>query len=184
MKRVRLRPAHDPAALAEIYREPHDHTLWLDHKVRVAVTAAFIRSLSGRVPSAADLSCGDGAILHAIDATVKLFGDFAPRYEFAGPIEETIARLRQVQLFICCETLEHLDDPDPALKAIRQKTETLVVSTPVDAFADTNKEHYWAWDREAVEQMLTEAGFTVVVYNELDLRPANGDYSFGIWWCR
>lgn len=184
MKRVRLRPAHDPAALAEIYAKPHDHTLWLDHKVRVAVTAAFIRSLSGKVQRAADLSCGDGAILYAIDAAERILGDYAPGYPYTGPVEETIGRIPPVNLYVCCETLEHLDDPDLVLKAIRQKTQTLVVSTPVGAFADANKEHYWAWDREAVEQMLADAGFTVVVYNELDLRPANGDYAFGLWWCR
>jgi 2-polyprenyl-3-methyl-5-hydroxy-6-metoxy-1,4-benzoquinol methylase len=90
-----------------------------------------------------------------------------------------------VQLYICCETLEHLDDPETVLKAIRSKTQNLVLSTPVDAWRDiTNPEHYWAWDRAAVEEMLRSAGFTVAVYNALDLRPAGGEYCFGIWWCR
>lgn len=184
MKRVRLRPAHDDAELARIYAKPHDHTLWLDHKVRVHVTAAFARALSGHVPSAADLSCGDGAILNAIDADRRYLGDYAPGYPYVGRIEATITQIPKVQLFVCCETVEHLDDPDTVLKAIRGKTQNLVLSTPVDAFGDTNVEHYWAFDREAVEHMLRSAGFEPVVYNALDLRPAGGEYQFGIWWCR
>lgn len=184
MKRVRLRSAHNKEALERIYAKPHDHTQWLDHKVRVQVTAALIRSLSGHVASAADLSCGDASILSTIRADRRILGDFAPGYDYTGPIEATIDRIPQVQLFVCCETLEHLDDPDVVVKAIRGKTQNLVVSTPVDAFGDRNLEHYWAWDRDAVEEMLRAAGFIPVVYNELDLRPANGEYAFGIWWCR
>lgn len=184
MKRLRLRPAHDEAALARIYARPHDHTQWIDHKVRVQVTAALIRSLSGRLPSVADLSCGDASIVSAVRAETRILGDFAPGHEYTGPIEATIEQIPAVTLFVCCETLEHLDNPDVTLKAIRGKTEYLAVSTPVEAFDDRNLEHYWAWDREAVEAMLNEAGFTVNVYSELDLRPANGEYSFGIWWCR
>lgn len=184
MKRVRLRQAYPDADLARIYAKPHDHTQWLDHKVRVQVTAAFAGALSGHVPSAADLSCGDGAILKAITAESRHFGDYAPGYPYVGRIEATIEQIPRVQLYVCCETVEHLDDPDVVLKAIRQKTQNLVLSTPVDAFGDTNVEHYWAWGREAVETMLRAAGFDPVVYNELDLRPGGGDYSFGIWWCR
>jgi hypothetical protein len=187
VNRVRLRAAYDTKALDRIYAAPHDHTKWLDHIVRVQVTAALARSLSGHVPSAADLSCGDGAILKAIDADERYFGDYAPGYAPAltGPIDQTITNIPAVQLYICCETVEHLDDPDTTLKAIRGKTQNLVLSTPVDAWHDArNPEHYWAWDVEAVEDMLTTAGFTVAVYNELDLRPAGGEYAFGIWWCR
>jgi hypothetical protein len=185
VKRIRLRAAYDTTALDRIYAAPHLHTKWLDHIVRVQVTAALTRSLSGHVPSAADLSCGDGAILRAVDADERYFGDYAPGYPYRGPLDQTINQMPDVQLYICCETVEHLDDPDTTLKAIRAKTSNLVVSTPVDAWEDArNPEHYWAWDREAVEDMLTAAGFTVVVYNELDLRPANGEYAFGIWWCR
>jgi hypothetical protein len=182
--RIRLRPAHTVEELASVYATPHDHTKWLDHKVRVAVTAQFTHVLSGHVDTAADLSCGDGTILNAISANERYFGDLAPGYPYTGPIDQTITRIPAVDLFICCETLEHLDDPDLTLKNIRAKTKTLVLSTPVDAFGDRNPEHYWAWSRHGVETMLSDAGFTVVVYNELDCRPSGGEYSFGIWWCR
>jgi len=184
VRRLRLRPAYDEKALRRIYATPHDHTLWLDHKVRVAVTVALTRSLSGHVPTAADLSCGDGAILRAIDADVRHYGDYAPGHERTGPVEETIHTLPTVDLYVCCETVEHLDDPDVVLKNIRAKAKTLVLSTPVDAWGDDNVEHLWAWDREAVESMLRVAGFEPLVYTALDLHPAGGTYQFGIWWSR
>lgn len=182
--RVRLRPPHDADALARIYAQPHNHTKWLDHKVRVAVTAQFTDVLAGKVDSAADLSCGDGTILNALTADEKFYGDFAPGYALTGLIDDTIEQIPLVDLFICCETLEHVDDPDATLKRIRSKTRALVLSTPVDAFGDTNPEHYWAWSRDGVERMLTDAGFTVDVYVAVDCRPSGGEYCFGVWYCR
>jgi hypothetical protein len=181
-ERVRLRPAHTPERLAEIYATPHDHTRWEDHLVRVATTAAFARACAGRVGRAADLSCGDGTILWAVDAEEHMFGDLAPGYPITGPIEQTIDQIPPVDVFVCCETLEHVDDPDLVLKAIRAKTRGLVLSTPVDAWGDDNLEHYWAWSRAGVEGMLTAAGFQPRVYAELDFRSAGGVYSFGVWW--
>lgn len=184
--RVRLREAYGPEKLAEIYAAPHRHAKWPDHQIRVAVTIQLAHSLVGNVPSAADLSCGDAAIVEALGITQTHLGDYAEGYEHRGPIEQTIEQIPHVDLFVCSETVEHLDDPDLVLKKIRTKTDALVLSTPVGAWndADRNPEHYHAWDREAVEEMLTAAGFRVVLYNELDLRPGGGEYSFGIWGCQ
>jgi hypothetical protein len=182
--RIRLRPAHSPDELARIYARPHDHTQWSDHLLRVAVTAQFAHQLTGRVARVADLSCGDGAILKALDVGQRYLGDYASGHDYTGPIEATIEQIPDVDLFVCCETLEHLDDPDLVLKAIRAKARRLVVSTPVDAFDDTNPEHYWAWSRAAVEEMLSAAGFDPAVYLALDFRACGGDYCYGIWWCR
>lgn len=179
MRRERLRPAWTPAELADMYPTPHDHHRWADHEIRVDATIAAGLKLAGPgVGSAADLSCGNGAILRALPAATKLFGDFAAGYEYTGPIERTIDQIPDVDLFVCCETLEHLDDPDSALKAIAGKARLLLLSTPVDAWGDGNLEHYWAWDREAVEAMLTAAGFGV-----LDYTSVHPSYHFGIWSC-
>lgn len=181
---IRLRPAHSPDELARIYATPHNHTKWLDHKVRVAVTAQFAHQLAGHVESAADLSCGDGTVLSSLDVDTRYFGDFAPGYPLTGPLDKTIDQIPVVDLYVCCETLEHLDDPASALSRIRDKTKTLVLSTPVDAFQDTNPEHYWAWSREGVEDLLSAARFQVLAYAAADLRPGGGEYMFGVWYCR
>jgi hypothetical protein len=181
---VRLRPAYSPEELAGIYATPHQHSRWADHRVRVAVTAQFAHLMTGHVQRAADLSCGDGTILRALDAEERFFGDYAPGFALTGAIDETIDQIPHVDLFVCCETLEHLDDPALTLRKVRAKTSTLVLSTPVDAFGDTNPEHYWAWSRRGVETLLSAAGFEVAVYNELDFRPSGCEYSFGVWFCR
>lgn len=183
MRRVRLLERFTPEQLAQFYALPHPAVGVPDHDVRIAVTVALARSVT---PSTvADLSCGDAAIAKRLAATRTILGDLAPGYEITGPIESTIHNLPPVDLLICTETVEHLDDPDSVLKAARGKTLSLVLSTPVDCFGDTNPQHYWAYDREAVEAMLTAAGFGVVTYAELDFTPLGSHhYRFGIFLCR
>jgi hypothetical protein len=184
MSRERLRLRYSDAELAEIYAQPHDHRQWRDHHLRVAATIAVGQWMTPQgIPAAADLSCGNGAILDAIDAKTKVYGDFAPGYEVTGPIEQTIRTLPLVDMLVCSETLEHLDNPDLVLRLARERAQMLLLSTPVGAWADPNPQHYWAWSRRDVEAMLTQAKWRPIVYVESDLRPAGADYSFGIWGC-
>lgn len=184
MRRERLLEKFTDEHLAEIYAQPHPCVVGVpDHDVRIAVTVALARSLKAAV--VADLSCGDAAIAKRLGAARTILGDVAPGYEITGPIEKTIHDLPFVDLLVCTETVEHLDDPDSVLKVARNKTLGLVLSTPVDCFHDTNPQHYWAFDREAVEHMLDEARFELVSYAELDFTPQGVyHYKFGIWACR
>lgn len=150
---------------------------------RIEATVAFgLDLLDGRVPNqAADLSCGDGAILDALPATRKTYGDLVSSHplDVVGPIEDTIATIGSVDLLVCTETLEHLDDPDAVLRGIGKKANMLLLSTPVDAWEDgSNNEHYWAWDVPAVGAMIVAAGFRVLRYEQLPLW-----YQFGLWGC-
>lgn len=183
MRRDRLRPAHSPEALAALYAHPYDHRRWEDHVRRVAATIDTSRLLlNGHTPNvASDLSCGDGAILDAIPSAQKIYGDLVSDHQLdvVGPIETTVQGIGPVDLLVNTETLEHLDDPDAVLKAIGEKAQMLLLSTPVNAWEDgSNIEHYWAWDVEAVEAMILAAGFRIVVYAELPLW-----YRFGVWGC-
>ena len=187
MTRRRLRPAYSPEQLQSLYRTPHDHSRWPDHHLRVNVTVQVARWLvrDKAVESAADLSCGDGYVLGQVPARRKFYGDLAPGYEFQGPIDKTLTELpHDVDLFVCSETLEHLDDPDAALAGIRTRARQLVLSTPVDAWSDDNPEHYWAWSRADVEDMLAAAGWGQHVYTAVDFRPIGLPYCFGIWGAR
>lgn len=185
MTRIRLRPAYSDDQLRQIYAAPHDHRRWRDHHLRVDVTTAVARWVAyPQVARAADLSCGNGAILKEVPASTRYFGDYAPGYQYQGPIEKTLAEIPQVDLFVCSETIEHLDDPDSVLRGIRDRSRALVLSTPVDAWDDANPEHYWAWSREDVEAMLAGSGWDMVVYAEADLRPLGLPYCFGIWGVR
>lgn len=176
----RLRPKYSDEELNRIYSTPHDHTKWSDHLIRVDVTIQvakwMIREYS--LDSAADLSCGNGAIIDALG--VKSYkGDFAKSYEFSGPLEQTLDKLPKVGLYICSETLEHLDNPQIALRKIRDKAQAVVLSTPNACWNDSNPEHYWAWDTQDLKYLLEEAGFTPVLLNELNIH--NYMYDYQIW---
>lgn len=185
-----MRERHSPEKLAELYAEPHDHTKWDDHLLRVDATISvahwMIRDVSK--PIVADLSCGNATIAKAlVDSEEQLIlGDFAPGLQYHGPIEQTIHDIdRKIDLFICSETIEHLDDPWMVLRDIRKKADRLVLSTPIDEkLADENEEHYWAWDVEGVADMLHTTGWSPVTRTDLTFMDWFFPYNFQIWGCK
>lgn len=182
MTRIRLRPKHSDEDLKRIYAKPHDHTRWADHLLRVDVTASIAQWMGGQFPhlSVADLSCGDAAIVHSLNFDESHLGDFAPGWQYTGPIEKTIHQIPDVAMFVCSETIEHLDDPDEVLYQIGQKAKTLIVSTPIGETnynpKDQNLEHYWGWDVDDVGVMLESVGWDIVVTNILELPGWTYDY--------
>lgn len=185
MMRVRLREMPSPGELATMYATPHDHTQWVDHRIRVDFTTDLASYMVSEGQTVADLSCGDAAIARRLVTRCQadaILGDLAPGYDLCGPIEQTIQQIPAVDLFICSETLEHLDDPDKVLGLIRGKTNRLILSTPEgETDGSRNKEHVWGWDADTVEQMLRNAGFDPKTKVLLDLRYAGGEYCFQIW---
>lgn len=176
----RLRPAYSDDELRGIYPAPHDHrtmALSNDHELRVSTTIEMIQEIK-YLDSAADLSCGNGILLDAVECKTKYYGDFAPGWEFCGPIEETINWIPRVSLFLLCETLEHVDDPYFLLCKIRAKTGAMVLSTPIGEDSDANPEHYFGWDEEYIEWLLGRAGWRVREHRST--RPEAG-YRFQIW---
>ena len=179
MRRERLR---DPGGTA-MYLSPHDHRIFgRGHYLRIELSKVLCWELRGS--RVADLSCGNGLLAQSLKAEETVLGDLAPGWPVTGPIEETVAVLDPVDLFICSETAEHVDDPDALLAAIRARSRRLFLSTPVEAWGDANGEHVWCWDREAVEAMLTGAGWTVDVFAELDSTVFGEPYRYGMWGCR
>jgi hypothetical protein len=178
----RLRPKWSDAELKKIYATPHDHTAWKDHILRVNKTLEIAQGIDG-VKSVADLSAGDAFIIIALGLSKTYIGDYAPRYEYTGPIEQTIEQIPDVDLYICSETLEHLDNPVEVLKQIRQKTKYLLLSTPHAKFDDVNPEHYWAWDKDGIAELLAQADFEPIQFHLLEL--ANDYYyDYQIWVCQ
>lgn len=164
-----------------MYAVPHNHYEYPDHQGRVDAAIRLGAALYPR--TVADLSCGNAAIATAIRDQVgaQLYlGDLAPGYAICGPIEETIHEIPHVDLFICSETIEHVDDPDLVLRLIRDKADHLVLSTPEDEFDQGNPQHIWGYDTEAVRQMLIDAGWEPQVLEISDMRPQYV-YSFQIW---
>ena len=162
----RLRPKWTDEELVGVYDHQYNHTQWQDHKDRIESTIGFINKFvkGKKFKTIADLSAGDAAIINAVNIPNKIIGDFYPAFEYQGKIEDTIEQIDPVDVFILSETLEHVDNPLEVLKQIRNKTNYLIVSTPQDNWEDDNQEHYWAWDKDGVEQLLKDANFTPIEY--------------------
>lgn len=177
----RLRPRWDDAALAALYAEPHDHRRYgRGHGERVAATIDLALGAILTRDTVADLSCGNGVIARALTPE-PILGDYAPGYPITGPLETTLGNLTHVDVYVLSETLEHLDDPEAVLRLIRDRSTWLVLSTPLEAWGDTNAEHYWAWDRIGVEDLLAAAGWVPVVHDTVDSREYGEPYLYGIW---
>lgn len=161
----RLRPTYSPEELAQVYTTPYDHTKWEDHIQRVEFTIEFIKEIITErdICTVADLSCGDGAIVLSLPfpRDDMYLGDIFPNnlFNYQGAIEDTVSRIPDVDLFVLSETLEHVDDPLTLLEKIREKADTLVLTTPLGEVDDGNPEHYWGWDRDGIELLLEESGW-------------------------
>ena len=186
----RLRPV--AADLPALYPELHDHRLYgRGHVERVGAMIALAEDLNHfpglrHIKSAADLSCGNGAVLDALEGSLgcqTVRGDIAPGWPIKGPIELTLDLLGPVNLFVLGETLEHLDEPDVVLRGIRKKAERLVLSTPIDAWDDANVEHLWAWDAAEVTALLASENWRMVRYTEVDSTVYYEAYRYGVWAC-
>lgn len=182
----RLRPKWSDEQLREIYAKPHDHRIYgrghgerVEKTIEMGLLLSFASGQFGSIESGADLSCGNGAILNALPIQDRRFGDFAPGYEYQGPIEWTVTQIPHVDLFICSETIEHLDDPRGVLALIPARY--LLLSTPLEAWGDTNAEHYWAWDRAHVEDLMRWGGWSPLAFDNVDSREYGEPYNYGIW---
>lgn len=181
-----LRPFHSPEYLAQMYAQPHNHHLYgRGHHIRVEITKFLALELFNktRAKSIADLSCGNGEIAKSLPTNTVLLGDFASGYQFTGPLHETLPQLDKVDLYVCSETLEHVEKPLETLKGIREKSKALVLTTPIEKWDDSLDEHYWAWDREGIEGLLVESGWEVVTFVMFDSTVFGEPYKYGMWCC-
>lgn len=196
-----LRPFRDEAVEREVYSRTYDHTRWQEHRNRVMFTAQVIRDYMVAQSALespyfiADLSAGDQVLAltaarmaghYIYPKNVRLLtGDIAPGCMLTAPISQSISLLadQSVDMFICSETLEHMQRPDWLLAEIRRVAKHAIISTPAwpddqpDWSDEANEEHYWQWNTEALSMMLHEAGFTNL---EFRLLPEE-HYTYQIW---
>jgi hypothetical protein len=84
---------------------------------------------------------------------------------------------------VCSETLEHVEDPDAVLRAIRGRSWSLLLTTPHGEADDANPEHYWGWHADDLDPMLEAAGWSDRRV-ELFTPASVPHYTFQIWTCR
>lgn len=180
------------------YDTPYDHTRWEEHRRRIEWTSRellrFVNRTWGEMLeiTAGDLTCGDATIMRnlvaeRVGAVHTTVGDIVHNpniaYDVVGPIEQTVTDAGPRDgwdVFICTETLEHLDDPDTVLRLLRERCRSLLVTTPLNEWDDGNWEHVWGWDFQGVNEMLQDAGFHIAKYAQL----ACDYYTYGLWGCR
>ena len=177
-----LRPYPTRAALDAMYARLHNGANWWEHRLRADLTVAFACHLLPAAP-VIDLSAGDAVIPRGIARghTVTL-GDYASGYEYVGPISETVQLLDNSSdaIFVCSETLEHVEQPARLLYDIRPKCGSLILSTPADDVDESNPEHIWTFSTGDVGHLLAAAGFVAAGFVVLDL-PS---YRCQIWAAR
>lgn len=181
MTGTRLRPTPTADELAAMYPTPHDHRAYgAGHDLRVRVTIALGRWLADDCDAqvVADLSAGVGTIARGVAERASLILS-----DLAGgrPMEDAVDAMEPVDLFVCTETLEHLDDPAAVLAAIRPKARRLLVSFPHRPDLDDNPEHLWQWTPAEATALLVGAGWFPVT--SAALAVPDGPYTYSIVGC-
>lgn len=187
MSRLRLRPARTSEQEAELYARTYPdgyrHDRWPDHIERVDASVEMIRRYAGQIRTAADLSCGDAAILCQLSGIREMWlgdlqgvpstppaGTSARVHPVpAGPLPDSLADLPEpVDLYVLSETIEHMDDPDELLRQLASCATYLFLSTPLNEVTGSgNVEHYWSWGQEDIHAMLQEAGWSPLEFQRL-----------------
>lgn len=137
------------------------------------------------IETIADLSAGGSHVTPEIAAhhgVQPILGDFGNvyGYSYVGLLEDTLPTLEPpvVDLYVCAETLEHLEEPDRDLATIREHCRHLLLTTPIiEEPWQPSHGHLWTWRRYDIEDMLGIAGFEIIEYLEVI-------GFFGMWRCR
>jgi hypothetical protein len=209
VSRVQLRPfrtaEEDQALYERTYPLGYRHDVWPDHVERVTASVEMIRRYGGSIRRAADLSCGDGAILKGIDDLLEQAyigdlngarGDYPLRTHVRtlepGPLPDSLAGFQAlpvnvlpVDLFVLSETLEHVTDPDDLLQKLTGVSRYLFLSTPLDEHPSVgNPEHYWGWGQSDLHHMLWESGWSPLEVRLLvpeSTRHIDNAYTYQLW---
>jgi 2-polyprenyl-3-methyl-5-hydroxy-6-metoxy-1,4-benzoquinol methylase len=180
----KLRRFYTSEQRAELYSKVFDPARWPEHVERIERTIRIIQSyvvdeMDGDSGIVVDLSCGDGSIAHTLRTTSRHV--HAVDLTDGPDMLDTLRAWNEepADLFICTETIEHLEAPWTALELIAQHTRHLVLSTPLDEPDQGNWEHYWSFSLRDVYDLLTQAGFTDL--ERLVLSGRGWHYNYQVW---
>lgn len=177
----KLRRFHDAETLKRIYDHMYNPNVWPEHKQRIETTAAVANQLIADLglKTCADYSAGNRALALRLRGLTML--DTCD-YFGSGRMEERIDEMEPVDLYLCTETIEHLEAPWTVLEKLATKARQLVLSTPLDENPKIgNYEHYWSFTEEDVEQMLWQSGWAPHPGCPTILFQKSWTYTYQIW---
>lgn len=192
------------------YPDGYRHDRWPDHVERIGATVDMLAETPVTFESAADLSCGDAAILRSLagrrqELREVWLGDLLGVRPDGGawpegtavhalppaPLLDSLYDLPVddgVDLFVLSETLEHMPDPEHVLNEISQWSSYLFLSTPVsEPVGSGNMEHYWGWSAPDISDMLRGHGWIPLEMRLLrpeSTRHYADAYTFQLWTAR
>ena len=182
----KLRPFYTPDELKAMYGATYDPNRWPEHTLRLERTRQIAQDLiyEHDLRNVADYSCGDGTLIRGL----KMFNDAGYEATDVGkgdpPIEEMVLTMPFTDLFICTETIEHLEAPWTVLEWVARRARYIVLSTPLDESPDIgNYEHYWSFTEWDVATILAQSGFSEDQKFEA-LTKAAWTYTYQIWTAR
>lgn len=184
------------------YQVRRDNFTWLDHILRVQLTAGLIAWMTP--DTVCDPACGDGTIVAAAHHIRPIAGAYLadisrPNFYHVGtamreylptetrvacqPIEETLREPNFYDMVVLTEILEHVEDPVAILRLAHDRSRTLVASSPMirPDQIDDNAEHLWQFDVLGYREMLEEAGWEPLACVPASLFPSQFIYDFQIW---
>ena len=177
----KLRRFHNNEAQHSFYEHHFSHRSHESHISRVEHTIKIGQGLIDRVgiKTIADFSAGDRAIVMGLAGYEEAWLS-----DYSDDGVDILDRLREdtrtYDLFVCTETIEHVEQPWTLLEEIAKRTTWILLSTPLDEDpTENNWEHYWSFGADDVDDLLTQAGFDWSVVNVF--KPATGPYTYQIW---
>lgn len=201
--RQQIRPFYNENELNKVYIDRGAYNAGGDiHTKRILFTKNLlsIAGIQEPIQSIADLSCGDGTLIHCLckhyNANEAYIGDYNKENidrtkeklknrdvkTLQGTIEKTIWEIpKKVDVLLMTEILEHLEDPDSIMKIAFYRAKSVIISTPLDEVGNGNPGHYWSWGKQDIYDMLYEIGWEPLIYSELTLLKPRSDLKFQFW---
>jgi hypothetical protein len=167
------------------HRERAAHLEQAGHRPRLIRAAGFVAGAArmAGLPdvSVSDLGCGDGGLLSLVQPYVSAaWGyDFAPA-NVPGWAERGV-KAEQLDVFgtdrdkvrfgtvtVVTEVLEHLADPQAAVRWIGEHSRYIVASSPWDERPDMHDEcHAWAFDRPGYRELTEQGGYRILHHEDV-----------------
>lgn len=179
-------PTHRPRLdkAVEFILRARDLVLAADAARSTRFTSSGDGVLVRRVVDVVDLGCGDGGLLSLLKEWAWDFAtygyDFQPTNQDGWKERRVEARalnfvddwweVRNSDVYVITEVLEHLRDPHEMVRNIRDRGAYIVASSPWTEHATSHDEcHAWAWDPDGYAKLIRDAGYDVIRHERVGM---------------